>query len=221
MSTGQQARHNMIVLGETSPPLAAVFERMQFSSDYMISRNERIEAVNEAVFEWPPTLFSECVAYTWVFFNDQDLESRAVRDILDLSSKISRTMLFSYVGHCRQESDACEGWPALYSTECSYPVFICRYTDEKFRALEIFQSFVQTARARAEKLPEYTGAEAREKDPLYQDARRIVLGMQRPSISLIQRHLRIGYNRASRLLDAMDGDIVSRDPETGSYRMNS
>jgi TPR repeat protein len=42
-----------------------------------------------------------------------------------------------------------------------------------------------------------------ESDPLYQQACSIVYENKRPSISLIQRHLRIGYNRAARLLNDM------------------
>jgi len=52
-------------------------------------------------------------------------------------------------------------------------------------------------------------------DPLYHRARSIILNDQRASISLIQRHLHIGYQRASRLLDAMEGDILSVKNEDG------
>ena len=45
---------------------------------------------------------------------------------------------------------------------------------------------------------------AGEKDPLYDQAVQIVLQNQRASISLVQRHLRIGYNRAARLLEDME-----------------
>ncbi|MET0218680.1 MAG: DNA translocase FtsK 4TM domain-containing protein [Burkholderiales bacterium] len=43
-----------------------------------------------------------------------------------------------------------------------------------------------------------------ESDPLYDQAVAIVLKTRRPSISLVQRHLRIGYNRAARLIDPME-----------------
>jgi len=43
-----------------------------------------------------------------------------------------------------------------------------------------------------------------EADPLYDQAVEIVLKNRRPSISLVQRHLRIGYNRAARLIEAME-----------------
>jgi len=46
--------------------------------------------------------------------------------------------------------------------------------------------------------------EGGEKDALYDQAVEIVLRTRRPSISLVQRHLRIGYNRAARLIEDME-----------------
>jgi len=43
-----------------------------------------------------------------------------------------------------------------------------------------------------------------EDDPMYDQAVEIVLKTRRPSISLVQRHLRIGYNRAARLIEQME-----------------
>jgi S-DNA-T family DNA segregation ATPase FtsK/SpoIIIE len=43
-----------------------------------------------------------------------------------------------------------------------------------------------------------------EADPLYDQAVAVVLKNRRASISLVQRHLRIGYNRAARLLEQME-----------------
>jgi S-DNA-T family DNA segregation ATPase FtsK/SpoIIIE len=45
---------------------------------------------------------------------------------------------------------------------------------------------------------------ADEADPMYDQAVAIVLQHRRASISLVQRHLRIGYNRAARLLEQME-----------------
>ena len=43
-----------------------------------------------------------------------------------------------------------------------------------------------------------------EADPLYDQAVEVVIKTRRPSISLVQRHLRIGYNRAARLIEQME-----------------
>jgi DNA segregation ATPase FtsK/SpoIIIE, S-DNA-T family len=48
------------------------------------------------------------------------------------------------------------------------------------------------------------GSGSGEKDPLYDKAVEIVLKNQKASISLVQRHLAIGYNKAANLLEAME-----------------
>ena len=48
------------------------------------------------------------------------------------------------------------------------------------------------------------GQPSGEADPLYDQAVEVVLKNKRASISLVQRHLRIGYNRAARLLEDME-----------------
>ncbi|MEO6363879.1 MAG: DNA translocase FtsK 4TM domain-containing protein [Caldimonas sp.] len=48
------------------------------------------------------------------------------------------------------------------------------------------------------------GPASGENDPMYDQAVGIVLQHRRASISLVQRHLRIGYNRAARLLEQME-----------------
>jgi S-DNA-T family DNA segregation ATPase FtsK/SpoIIIE len=54
-------------------------------------------------------------------------------------------------------------------------------------------------------------------DPLYKDAVAVVMKSRRASISLVQRHLRIGYNRAARLIEKMENNgLVSPMQSNGS-----
>jgi S-DNA-T family DNA segregation ATPase FtsK/SpoIIIE len=56
-----------------------------------------------------------------------------------------------------------------------------------------------------------------EADPLYDQAVDIVLKSRRASISLVQRHLRIGYNRAARLIEQMErAGLVSTMQSNGN-----
>ena len=71
----------------------------------------------------------------------------------------------------------------------------------------------ETEGAKSEPLP-HTGEGP---DPLYETAVALVLKERKPSISLVQLHLRIGYNRAARLLESMElAGIVSPMSSSGS-----
>jgi S-DNA-T family DNA segregation ATPase FtsK/SpoIIIE len=48
------------------------------------------------------------------------------------------------------------------------------------------------------------GGQGDEKDPMYDQAVEIVLKNRKASISLVQRHLKIGYNRSARMLEEME-----------------
>lgn len=57
-------------------------------------------------------------------------------------------------------------------------------------------------------------------DPLYAEAKAAVIEKQRVSIATVQRILKIGYNRAARLVEAMEKDgVVSAYDNTGNRRV--
>jgi S-DNA-T family DNA segregation ATPase FtsK/SpoIIIE len=61
------------------------------------------------------------------------------------------------------------------------------------------------------------GEQGGEADPLYDQAVEIVMRTRRASISLVQRHLRIGYNRAARLIEQMEqAGLVSSMQSNGN-----
>lgn len=62
-----------------------------------------------------------------------------------------------------------------------------------------------------------TGFADTENDPVYDQAVQFVLEKRRPSISAVQRHLRVGYNRAARIIEQMEAaGIVSAMQSNGS-----
>jgi S-DNA-T family DNA segregation ATPase FtsK/SpoIIIE len=68
--------------------------------------------------------------------------------------------------------------------------------------------------------PGAPGQASGEADPMYDQAVAVVLQHRRASISLVQRHLRIGYNRAARLLEQMEqSGLVSSMSSNGNREL--
>jgi S-DNA-T family DNA segregation ATPase FtsK/SpoIIIE len=65
--------------------------------------------------------------------------------------------------------------------------------------------------------PDGEGGDA-EADPMYDQAVQVVMKTRRPSISLVQRHLRIGYNRAARLIEQMEKSGLVSPMQTNGNR---
>jgi S-DNA-T family DNA segregation ATPase FtsK/SpoIIIE len=67
-------------------------------------------------------------------------------------------------------------------------------------------------------LPESGSGAGDESDPLYDEAVKIVTESRRASISGVQRRLKIGYNRAARLIEAMEQAGIVSAPEHNGDR---
>jgi S-DNA-T family DNA segregation ATPase FtsK/SpoIIIE len=61
-------------------------------------------------------------------------------------------------------------------------------------------------------------AASAEQDPMYEEAVRLVLQMGKASTSTLQRHLRLGYGRAARILDMMQRDGIIGPPDGSKPR---
>ncbi|MEJ2213123.1 MAG: DNA translocase FtsK 4TM domain-containing protein [Gammaproteobacteria bacterium] len=66
--------------------------------------------------------------------------------------------------------------------------------------------------------PEASGADTEDADPLFDEAVRIVTETRRASISGVQRRLKIGYNRAARMIEEMERIGIVTPPETNGNR---
>ena len=75
----------------------------------------------------------------------------------------------------------------------------------------------QKGYASAFMLPEYSSEETtssagtfdpNEKDALFEDAARIIVSTQQGSTSMLQRQLKLGYNRAGRIMDQLEGSGI-------------
>jgi len=81
----------------------------------------------------------------------------------------------------------------------------------------------QQGYAEAFKLPEYVDEkefenktfDANDKDPLFEDAARLIVMSQSGSTSLLQRKMKLGYNRAGRLMDQLEASGIV-GPSQGS-----
>ena len=84
--------------------------------------------------------------------------------------------------------------------------------------LEEAQTMYDGSMVGATGLPEAAGSDDPEADPLYDQAVQIVTETRRASISGVQRRLKIGYNRAARLVEAMEAAGVVSTPEHNGDR---
>ena len=95
---------------------------------------------------------------------------------------------------------------AEYLKSCSEPDYVEGILDEI--SAKDFSSFAEVA---------LDGSDDRKRDPLYDQAVEVVIRARRVSVSSIQRRFKIGYNRAARIVEAMEtAGIVSPMENNGT-----
>src|SRR5476651_325538 len=83
---------------------------------------------------------------------------------------------------------------------------------------EYDQSFLLAPPADDEDGPAEGESAGEDQDPMYEEAVRLVLQMGKASTSTLQRHLRLGYGRAARILDMMQRDGIIGPPDGSKPR---
>jgi S-DNA-T family DNA segregation ATPase FtsK/SpoIIIE len=89
---------------------------------------------------------------------------------------------------------------------------------ESLKATNAFEPFPWVLQV-AEETQSHGGEVTDEDETLYREAERIVRQTGQPSISLLQRRLRIGFNRAGRMIDRMEREGIVSHPDARGHRV--
>jgi DNA segregation ATPase FtsK/SpoIIIE-like protein len=154
------------------------------------------------------------VDFIWIFFNESHLRGRAVPEVITLASQAATVLLFCYLDEVQKKASEDATWPVGWPQPSHHRLLYSNYSQNECKNLLMLRWLLPNSRKRTQR-PIYFGNEAREKDEYYERARSVVLAHKRPSISLVQRHLHIGYTHAVRLIDAMAGDILGSPGKDG------
>lgn len=203
-SAFEQAVTQGELLAESSPP-ASPAARDQFlaNAKNLCGKAFWLRNAELSREDLSPALVAHDVDFIWMFINASEMQAPAVLEVMSSATRTAIVLLFCYPDDRTEIAAEPCTLPAQWSS--SPRLIVCHPYAESLRMLRYLQLAVRTRTAR----PIYQGKEAREKDEYYARARSIVLAQQRISISLVQRHCRIGYTHAARLIDAMEGDILS------------
>ena len=96
-------------------------------------------------------------------------------------------------------------------------LFIHGFDDESFASTNDLEISVDKTPDLKQDLVDYLHTEPSE-DPFYDDAVSYVKESKKASVSSLQRRLRIGYNRAARLIEEMEQQGIVTEPQHNGAR---
>lgn len=118
-----------------------------------------------------------------------------------------------YLGVIRLDEEGAEH-SILESGEKGITFFedkVIEFVDIATRHFEILIKEEQMENDRVER-------ELEENDPLFEQAVLLVVENRKASISMIQRHFRIGYNRAARIIEGLEEEGIITSPDVSGSR---
>lgn len=214
MLTRELLRFSVIAVGAMSRPLRRHFDSICQGSHAVVVRSRCISDANAMPEDFPTAFLDDVPDYTWLFINESEIAAPAVMEVIALASGKSPVMIDCYTGGNDGGHASDADWPTSWPPRLGpHRMTFARYSDSEEDCFDRLDHF--SGKSAREGKPVYFGRDARMNDPLYAEARAVVLREKRASISLVQRHLHIGYFHAIRLLDAMEGDILARKGQDG------
>lgn len=202
--------YNVIALGQLSPPLAECFDCFSISIGGFVGKSFWVQSTKSRMPRLPQELFSHQVDWTWLFVNDSEISAPAIVDVISLSRQLSPIHIHSFLDGANQDTEDLSEWP-VDLLHANQRMVMTRYTELSFNSLQLFHALIPH-NERAKSSAGQRRGEIHEVDPLYKEAQKILQQNGQPSISLVQRSLKISYTHAAALVAAFKDEISSRRP---------
>jgi DNA segregation ATPase FtsK/SpoIIIE-like protein len=208
MKNAEQVRHNIVAVVFLGPRLAIDAHHIAYDDNIVVEQKLHglfeTDASNTIL---PRVLLTDKIGVTGIFINKSEMFEPSMQKTIRSVLKRFHAFLECDLD---DDSDRPKDWPSITGLS---NVIVSRFPENIFQHLWM-QEGLDTKDVNKDI---FYGETARANDPLYPKARAIVLEHRRASLALVQRHFCIGYMHASRLLDAMVGDILTEKNVDGLY----
>jgi hypothetical protein len=201
--------YSLMAIGELSFPLIALIESKKLEQEGLSVDFEFVLDSQIANDESIHRTAYRTVDCHWLFINQGDMRNAFIEKAIFDLTRSSPVFLFCYVegdkAGSREEFFWPEGWPKDVGPA---GIVLSEYSASTFHYVEK-QLGVSTSIAH--NASEYLKTGVREMDPLYPLAKALLKQSGHSSISLLIRHLNIGYTRAGSLVEAYMGEVGKED----------